>query len=83
MINRLTDHKIKVTGFDADDTLWENEDLFYEVQNEIKEIVMKSSNNFDKELLKTEKSNLIFMVTESRVLYFLLLRRMQKILMKC
>ena len=29
MINTLNDHKIKVIGFDADDTLWENEDLFF------------------------------------------------------
>ena len=58
MINTLTDHEIKVIGFDADDTLWENEDLFFEAQNEIKDILKQNSNNFDKEFLKTEKSNL-------------------------
>ena len=58
MINTLTDHEIKVIGFDADDTLWENEDLFFEAQNEIKNILKQNSKNFDKELLKTEKSNL-------------------------
>ena len=60
MINTLTDHEIKVIGFDADDTLWKNEDLFFEAQNEIKDILKQNSNNFDKELLKTEKSNLDF-----------------------
>ena len=60
MINKLTDHEIEVIGFDADDTLWKNEDLFFEVQNEIKDILKQNSNNFDKELLKTEKSNLDF-----------------------
>ena len=58
MINTLTDHEIKVIGFDADDTLWENEDLFFEAQNEIKNILKQNSKNFDTELLKTEKSNL-------------------------
>ena len=82
MINKLTNHEIEVIGFDADDTLWKNEDLFFEAQNEIKDILKQNSNNFDKELLKTEKSNLIFMATELRVLYFLLLKRLQKILMK-
>ena len=60
MINTLTDHEIEVIGFDADDTLWKNEDLFFEAQNEIKDILKQNSNNFDKELLKIEKSNLDF-----------------------
>ena len=60
MTNKLTDHEIEVIGFDADDTLWKNEDLFFEAQNEIKDILKQNSNNFDKELLKTEKSNLDF-----------------------
>ena len=60
MINTLTDHEIEVIGFDADDTLWKNEDLFFEAQNEIKDILKQNTNNFDKELLKTEKSNLDF-----------------------
>ena len=60
MINKLTNHEIEVIGFDADDTLWKNEDLFFEAQNEIKDILKQNSNNFDKELLKTEKSNLDF-----------------------
>ena len=60
MINTLTDHEIEVIGFDADDTLWKNEDLFFEAQKEIKDILKQNSNNFDKELLKTEKSNLDF-----------------------
>ena len=60
MLNTLTDLEIKVIGFDADDTLWKNEDLFFEAQNEIKDILKQNSNNFDRELLKTEKSNLDF-----------------------
>ena len=60
MINKLTDHEIEVIGFDADDTLWKNEDLFFEAQNEIKDILKQNLNNFDKELLKIEKSNLDF-----------------------
>ena len=60
MLNTLKDLEIKVIGFDADDTLWKNEDLFFEAQNEIKDILKQNSNNFDKELLKTEKSNLDF-----------------------
>ena len=60
MINKLTDLEIEVIGFDADDTLWKNEDLFFEAQNEIKDILKQNSNNFDMELLKTEKSNLDF-----------------------
>ena len=58
MINTLNDHKIKVIGFDADDTLWENEDLFFNSLKEIKNILKQDSNNFDKEFLKTEKFNL-------------------------
>ena len=58
MINKLTDYKIEVIGFDADDTLWKNEDLFFEAQNEIKDILKQNSNNFDKELLKIEKSKI-------------------------
>ena len=60
MINTLTDYEIEVIGFDADDTLWKNEDLFFEAQNEIKDILKQKTNNFDNELLKTEKSNLDF-----------------------
>ena len=58
MINKLTDHEIEVIGFDADDTLWKNEDLFLNALNEIKDILKQNSNNFDKEVFKTEKSNL-------------------------
>ena len=58
MLNTLTDLEIKVIGFDADDTLWKNEDLFLNALNEIKDILKLNSNNFDKEVFKTEKSNL-------------------------
>ena len=49
MINKLTDHEIEVIGFDADDTLWKNEDLFLNALNEIKDILKLNSNKFDKE----------------------------------
>ena len=58
MLNTPSDLKIKVFGFDVDDTLWKNEDLFLNVLNEIKDILKLNSNNFDKEVFKTEKSNL-------------------------
>ncbi len=58
MLNTLTDLEIKVIGFDGDDTLWKNEDLFLNALNEIKDILKLNSNDFDKEVLKTEKSNL-------------------------
>ena len=55
-INKLS--KIKVIGFDADDTLWENEDIFLEAQNELKIILKKYVDNLDDELFKTEQHNL-------------------------
>ena len=51
-INKLS--KIKIIGFDADDTLWENEDIFLEAQNELKIILKKYVDNLDDELFKTE-----------------------------
>ena len=60
MLNTLTDLEIKVIGFDADDTLWKNEDLFLNTINEIKDILKLNSNNFDEILLQTEKLNLDF-----------------------
>jgi len=50
--------EIQVIGFDADDTLWENEDIFLNTQKEFKEILKNYSSNFDEELLKIEKENL-------------------------
>ena len=50
--------EIQVIGFDADDTLWENEDIFLNAQKEFKEILKNYSSNFDEELLKIEKENL-------------------------
>ena len=55
-INKLS--KIKIIGFDADDTLWENEDIFLEAQNELKIILKKYVDNLDDELFKTEQNNL-------------------------
>ena len=82
MLNTLTDLEIKVIGFDADDTLWKNEDLFLNALNEIKDILKLNSNNFDKEVFKTEKSNLDIYGYGIKGLYFLLLKLLQKILIK-
>ena len=38
MQNILSNREIKLIGFDADDTLWKNEDLFIDAQNKIKNI---------------------------------------------
>ena len=39
MQNILSNQEIKLIGFDADDTLWKNEDLFFDAQNKIKNIL--------------------------------------------
>ena len=69
MINKLTDHEIEVIGFDADDTLWKNEDLFFEAQNEIKDILKQNSNNFDKESLKNRKIKSRFLWLRNKGFY--------------
>ena len=58
MQNILSNREIKLIGFDADDTLWKNEDLFFDAQNKIKNILKQKSNKFDEDLLKTERLNL-------------------------
>ena len=55
-VNRLS--QIKVIGFDADDTLWENEDIFLKAQNELKIMLKNYVDNLDDELFKTEQHNL-------------------------
>ena len=50
--------EIKVIGFDADDTLWKNEDIFVNAQKEFKTILNNFSENLDEELIKTEILNL-------------------------
>ena len=39
MQNILSNREIKLIGFDADDTLWKNENLFFDTQNKIKNIL--------------------------------------------
>ena len=58
MHNILSNREIKLIGFDADDTLWKNEDLFFDAQNKINNILKQKSNKFDEDLFKTEKLNL-------------------------
>ena len=48
----------KVIGFDADDTLWENETLFYDAQIKFDKILRRFNNNSDRVLLQIEKQNL-------------------------
>jgi len=52
------DFNIEAIGFDADDTLWENETLFYDAQKEINQILKNYNDDFNQELLKIEKQNL-------------------------
>ncbi|PKQ44606.1 HAD family hydrolase [Confluentibacter flavum] len=52
--------KIKVIGFDADDTLWVNETYFREAELEIQKLlsVYETPNQIDQELFKVEIRNL-------------------------
>ena len=45
-------------GFDADDTLWENEIFFFNAQRKLNEVLKNYTNSPQNELLKTEKKNL-------------------------
>ena len=45
-------------GFDADDTLWENEYLFYNAQKRLGEILKNYSEKPNDVLLQVEKQNL-------------------------
>tara|TARA_B100001057_G_C22654201_1_gene873320 strand:+ start:229 stop:945 length:717 start_codon:yes stop_codon:yes gene_type:complete len=47
-----------VVGFDADDTLWENENIFYETQIKFKNILKNYADFSEKEFIKIEKENL-------------------------
>jgi len=58
VIVKKVNSKFNVIGFDADDTLWENENLFYEVQRKFKKILGNHNNDLDQELLNIEKQNL-------------------------
>jgi len=51
---------IKVIGFDADDTLWENENHFHDIEKEYISLLSAYGNveEICKELFKTEMSNL-------------------------
>lgn len=52
--------KIKVIGFDADDTLWVNETYFREVEEEFSSLLedFETKNMIDQELFKMEMKNL-------------------------
>jgi len=53
-------NKIKVIGFDADDTLWVNETYFREAEQEIQRLLSdyETPNKIDQELFKMEIKNL-------------------------
>ncbi len=52
--------KIKVIGFDADDTLWANEDYFRHIEDEFAKLLHEYSNKEEsiKDLFRTEINNL-------------------------
>ena len=50
--------QVEVIGSDADDTLWKNEDIFLEAQNELEIILKNYVDNLDDEIFKTEQQNL-------------------------
>lgn len=52
--------KVKVVGFDADDTLWVNETYFREAEHEFARLLSgyETENKIDQELFKTEIKNL-------------------------
>ena len=58
--NKFTDHEIEVIGLMLT-ILLKNEDLFFEAQNEIKDILKQNSNNFDKELLKQNQIRFLWL----------------------
>ncbi len=53
-------NKIKVIGFDADDTLWENEPYYRETEDKFCELLKNylPKNRVEEELFKTEINNL-------------------------
>ena len=58
MVTEKISSEFQVIGFDADDTLWENETLFYNAKKKITEVLENNNDNLDQELLKVEKQNL-------------------------
>ena len=64
---------IKVICFDADDTLWENEPFYRNTEQQFTQLMTgwADQETSDKELLKTEIANLLFMATVQRVLFCL------------
>ncbi len=50
--------KFEAIGFDADDTLWENETLFHNSINHLKKKLNNNPNNVEQELLEIEKKNI-------------------------
>ena len=51
-------YEIELIGFDADDTLWENENIFHDAQKQINKVLESHNDNFNRELFKIEKQNL-------------------------
>jgi putative hydrolase of the HAD superfamily len=52
--------EFEAIGFDADDTLWENETLFYNAQKRFQDLLKDQTDQSLQELLKIEKQNLEF-----------------------
>ncbi|MAC62081.1 MAG: HAD family hydrolase [SAR116 cluster bacterium] len=51
-------YEIELIGFDADDTLWENENIFHDAQKQISKVLENHNYNFNRELFNIEKKNL-------------------------
>ena len=58
MIRMNKRHEIELIGFDADDTLWENENIFHDAQKKISKVLENHNYNFNRELFNIEKQNL-------------------------
>ena len=58
MIKKQVNNEFEVIGFDADDTLWGNEILFYNAQKKFNEVLGNYNDNSDQKLLNIEKKNI-------------------------
>ena len=60
MLTGKENPEFEAIGFDVDDTLWENETLFYNAQKRFQDLLKDQTDQFLQELLKIEKQNLEF-----------------------
>ena len=60
MLTGKENPEFEAIGFDVDDTLWENETLFYNAQKRFQDLLKDHTDQSLQELLKIEKQNLEF-----------------------